>query len=263
MTRLAYSRSGSGEPLVLLHVLGLSRKSWAPVIPALAERFDVVAVDLPGFGESEPLPPDVEPSPVALARCVAELLDQLDLGRPHVAGNSVGGWVALELAHLHPVASLSLVAPAGLWRGNTPRYCRASLLATRWLACRAPAVLIPMMGSAVGRTVVLGQSHGRPWALTPEQARTAVRDMGTSPGFDAVLRATFPRRYVAREPLGMPVGIAFGTRDLVLLPWQSRHLDELPPGTRAQSIPRGGHVPFTDNPEAVAAFVTATAVSPG
>jgi pimeloyl-ACP methyl ester carboxylesterase len=51
MAQLAHSRWGSGEPLVLLHALGLSRKSWAPVIPALAERFDVVAVDLPGFGE--------------------------------------------------------------------------------------------------------------------------------------------------------------------------------------------------------------------
>ena len=259
MARLAHSRSGSGEPLVLLHALGLSRKSWAPVIPALAERFDVVAVDLPGFGGSAPLPPDVEPTPVELARCVAELLDQLGLHRPHVAGNSLGGWVALELAHLRPVASLALVAPAGLWRGGTPLYCRGSLLASRWLAEHAAAVLLPLMGSAAGRTVVLGQSHGRPWAMTPEQARTAVRDMGTAAGYDAVMRATFPRRYVALGALEMPVDIAFGTRDRVLLRRQSRHLDELPPGTRARSIPGGGHVPFADNPEAVAAFVTASA----
>jgi pimeloyl-ACP methyl ester carboxylesterase len=263
MAQLAHSRWGSGEPLVLLHALGLSRKSWAPVIPALAERFDVVAVDLPGFGESEPLPPDVEPTPVALARCVAELIDQLGLGGPHVAGNSLGGWVALELAHLRPLASLALVSPAGLWRGRTPLYCRVSLRATRWLALRAPAVLMPMMGSPAGRTVVLAQSHGRPWAMTPEQARTLLRDMGTSPGFDAVLWATFPRRYVASQPLGMPVSIAFGSRDRVLLRRQSRHLDELPPGTRPQTIPGGGHVPFADNPEAVAAFVTAAAAAPG
>jgi pimeloyl-ACP methyl ester carboxylesterase len=259
MARLAHSRSGSGEPLVLLHALGLSRKSWAPVIPALAERFDVVAVDLPGCGESEPLPPDVEPTPVAVARCVAELIDQLGLGRPHVAGNSLGGWVALELAHLRPVASLALVAPAGLWRGRTPRYCRVSLVVSRWLARRAPGVLLPLMGSAAGRTVVLGQSHGRPWALTADQARTVLRDLGTAPGYDALLRATLPRHYVARTPLDMPVSIAFGTRDRVLLRSQSRHLDELPPGIRAESIPGGGHVPFADNPDAVAAFVIAAA----
>ena len=61
MTTLAFTRSGAGAPLVLLHGIGLSRHSWDPVIPALAGHFDVIAVDLPGFGDSEPLPPEVEP----------------------------------------------------------------------------------------------------------------------------------------------------------------------------------------------------------
>jgi len=65
MTSLAYRRSGSGEPLVLLHPLGSSRQAWDPVAPALARHFDVIAVDMPGFGESAPLPG--EPSPAALA----------------------------------------------------------------------------------------------------------------------------------------------------------------------------------------------------
>jgi pimeloyl-ACP methyl ester carboxylesterase len=127
MARLAFGRSGAGAPLVLLHALGLSRHTWDPVVPALAEHFDVIAVDLPGFGGSEPLPDGVEPSPAALAEAVAELLDELGVAAPHLAGNSLGGWVALELAGIRPVASLTLVAPAGLWRGNTPRYCRVSL----------------------------------------------------------------------------------------------------------------------------------------
>jgi pimeloyl-ACP methyl ester carboxylesterase len=63
MARLAFGRSGAGAPLVLLHALGLSRHTWDPVVPALAELFDVIAVDLPGFGGSEPLPDGVEPSP--------------------------------------------------------------------------------------------------------------------------------------------------------------------------------------------------------
>ena len=56
MATLAYTRSGAGTPLVLLHALGLSRRIWDPVIPALSEQFDVLAVDLPGFGDSAPLP---------------------------------------------------------------------------------------------------------------------------------------------------------------------------------------------------------------
>ena len=59
MTMLAYTRTGAGAPLILLHGIGSSRHAWDPVLPGLAERFDVIAVDLPGFGDSAPLPPGV------------------------------------------------------------------------------------------------------------------------------------------------------------------------------------------------------------
>src|SRR5215467_7499018 len=137
MTTLAFTRSGSGAPLVLLHGIGLTRHSWDPVIPALAGHFDVIAVDLPGFGDSEPMPPQVEPLPAALAAAVAGLLDELGIPAPHVAGNSLGGWVAIELARRRPMASVTLLSPAGLWRGSTPYYCRISLRATRWLSRHA------------------------------------------------------------------------------------------------------------------------------
>ena len=89
-------------------------------MPALAAEFDVLAVDLPGFGESPPLPAGQEPTPAALAAAVAGLLDELGIDRPHVAGNSLGGWVALELAALRPLASVALLSPAGLWPDGTP-----------------------------------------------------------------------------------------------------------------------------------------------
>ena len=124
------TRTGAGAPLVLLHGLGSSRHAWDPVIPALAEQFEVLAVDLPGFGDSEPLPPPVEPTPAALAAAVAGLLDDLGITAPHIAGNSLGGWVALELARIRPPASVTLLSPAGLWRGT--RRC------TAWPACGPP-----------------------------------------------------------------------------------------------------------------------------
>jgi pimeloyl-ACP methyl ester carboxylesterase len=82
MTALAHTRTGAGAPLVLLHGMGSSRRAWDPVIPALAGHFDVIAIDLPGFGDSGPLPPEVEPRPAALAAAVAGLLDDLGITTP-------------------------------------------------------------------------------------------------------------------------------------------------------------------------------------
>ena len=67
MPPLAFTRSGAGAPLVLLHALGLSSRAWDPALPALAARFDVIAVDLPGFGDSAPLYGQAEVPPAMLA----------------------------------------------------------------------------------------------------------------------------------------------------------------------------------------------------
>jgi pimeloyl-ACP methyl ester carboxylesterase len=254
---LAYTRTGAGAPLMLLHGLGSARHVWEPVLPALSVRFDVVAVDLPGFGASAPLL--CEPHPAALAAAVAGLLDDLGLAAPHVAGNSLGGWVALELARIRPVASLTLLSPAGLWPGRPPRYPRISLQLTRWLTRHAARPLSRLVDLGPGRVIVLGQTHGRPARVTPEQARAAIRAMGTCPGFDAALHAAATRRYRSGPPVDAPVTVAFGSRDLLLLRRQARHFGELPPGTTVAPLPGCGHVPTYDDPAAVADLVVATA----
>jgi len=256
MTSLAYRRSGAGEPLVLLHPLGSSRQAWDPVVPALAEKFDVIAVDLPGFGESAPLPG--EPSPAALAAAVGGLLDELGIPAPHVAGNSIGGWVTMELARRRPVASVTLLSPAGLWRGSTPYYCRISLRATRWLARHLTGPVCWLVRFRPGRVLVLGQTHGRPGRLTAAYAQAAVRAFGGCPGFGAVLRATLHRRLLVTEPVGAPVTVAIGGRDR-LLPRSARHTDQLPPGTHAADLPGCGHVPMSDDPGAVTALIVRSA----
>jgi len=261
MTPLAVARTGTGPPLLLLHGLGLTRDSWDPVVPALAERFEVLAVDLPGFGGSPPLPAAVEPSPAALAAAVAGLLDDLGVEPPAVVGNSVGGWVALELAALRPEASLTLLSPAGLWPGGTPRYCRISLRTSRWLSRHAGPLLSWAVGHRWGRVLVLGQTHGRPGRVTPDRARATIHALGTAPGYDATFAATLPRHAVAPPGPAVPVTVAFGSRDLLLLPWQSRHVELLPPGTRVRALPGCGHVPMSDDPAAVAAVILSSAGS--
>jgi alpha-beta hydrolase superfamily lysophospholipase len=92
--RLTYDRTGRGEPLVLLHGRGFSRRCWDPIGDTLAAQRDVIAVDLPGHGDSPRQPKgNTGSAPHDLAVAVAELLDELGLSTAHVAGNSSGGWV--------------------------------------------------------------------------------------------------------------------------------------------------------------------------
>ena len=137
-----------------------------------------------------------------------------------------------------------------------PLYDQASLRITRWLARHATGLLSRLVNYRLGRALVLGQTHGRPFHITPGYARTAIRAMGICPGFDATLKAT-TRGYRSGPPIAAPVTMAFGSRDLLLLRHQSRHLGELPPGARLGSLPHCGHIPMADNPAAVTALITA------
>jgi pimeloyl-ACP methyl ester carboxylesterase len=263
MSEFASTRFGKGEPLVLLHGLGSSRQAWSPVLPALAKHFDVIALDLPGFGQTAPLPAGTEPTPRALAFAVAVALDDLGISRPHLAGNSLGGWVALELAKIRPVRSVTLLSPAGLWRHHTPLYCRASLRLSRWAAGHATRLLNRLVSHSVGRILVLGQTHAHPTRMTPQQASETIGAMGTCPGFDETLRATTARRYLPDHPIQAPVTVAFGGRDLLLLPLQSRQLGALPAGTTTAELPGCGHIPMSDDPAAVADLIQQSAADAG
>jgi pimeloyl-ACP methyl ester carboxylesterase len=119
--RLNHRHSGSGPPYVLIHGLGGEACVWEPVLAEPERRFDVIAVDLPGFGRSPALAEGTVPTPRALAGAVAELLDELGLGAVHAAGNSLGGWVALELARAGRARTVLGVCPAGCGALPWPR----------------------------------------------------------------------------------------------------------------------------------------------
>jgi pimeloyl-ACP methyl ester carboxylesterase len=106
-------RAGTGPPLLLIHGLGLAWRCWKPVLAELEREHDVVAIDLPGFGAAPGLdgtPPTID----ALCDRVEADLDREGLDAVHVAGNSLGGWVALELARRGRGRSVVAFAPAGL-----------------------------------------------------------------------------------------------------------------------------------------------------
>src|SRR4051794_17476706 len=128
---LAYHRRGNGSPLVLVHGLGSQWQVWLPVLEYLAAEHEVVAVDLPGFGESPTLPADDRPTVERLAAVVADFTAGLGLTRPHVAGSSLGGAVALELGRRGAAASVTALAPIGFGSHVEMRYSTTSLRASR------------------------------------------------------------------------------------------------------------------------------------
>src|SRR5262249_53085113 len=114
---LAYERMGSGPPLVRLHGVGHRRQAWGAVLDRLTPHRDVIIADLPGHGESPPLQKG-EPAVEAMLGAVTALLDHLGLERPHVAGNSLGGRLALEAAAAGRGRSATALSPAGFWRNE-------------------------------------------------------------------------------------------------------------------------------------------------
>ncbi|MDQ4127799.1 MAG: alpha/beta hydrolase [Actinomycetota bacterium] len=250
---LRHEVHGSGEPLLLVHGTGSSLRVWDPVVGLLAARRTVIAVDLPGFGLSPPLAPaGPPPTPAGFAVVLADLLRTLGHDAAHVAGNSVGGWTALEMAKLGAARSVVALSPAGLWARRVPLYDELSLRGTRGF-CRLLDPLMPaLLSRPLGRKLAMWQTVAHPERVPPGAAIEFARTFGRSPGFEEHLDATIPERFVGGRSIGVPVTVAFGGRDRLLLRHQSRRREELPPQTRWFELADCGHVPTHDDPVLVA-----------
>ncbi len=255
---LNYHRAGVGEPLALIHGLGSRWQVWEPVLGALAAEREVIALDLPGFGAS-PMPPQGTPAGIgSLTHLVSEFLDELGLERPHVAGNSLGGWLALELAKQGRVASATALSPAGFFNRRESTFARTSLKlmvsGARALAPSADQLLRPPSA----RALAFGQVTARPRRIPPYDAAEAVRAFANAPWFDETLEATsFPERFVGGEHISVPVTIAWGERDRLLLPRQASRARSAIPTADLVMLEGCGHVPTYDDPEQVVTVLLA------
>lgn len=231
---LTQHRGGSGPPLVLLHGLGLSWRWWRPVLGALERRHEVVALDLPGFGASPPLR-DARPTPARLADAVERELDSLGLDAPALVGNSLGGWLALELARRGRAARVVAIAPSGL---ELPPE-RAYVIALNELM---------RLRARVGA----------------REAAREVRTFGRSPGFQATLAWTVGASVPGfLAEVRVPVRIAFGTHDVMLGAFTAPRFAAAIPGAELVPLPGLGHVPMHDDPARVArTILTFTAEPP-
>ena len=243
---------GSGDRLVLLHGIGDTHATWAPVVGALARERTVHVVDLPGFGASPRLPLQSVPE---LARAVADEIG----GTFHVAGSSLGGRIGFELAEMGVARSLTAISPAGFGRGIELRWARVYLTAYH-ASARLGLPLVEALAGRPGFRRIAGAAmfvHGEriPAADLIARARSYVAEPEAY--FDTFEAATGD--HVTRAPGDVPVTVAWGTRD-TLLPYfpQAARARKILPAARHVALPGAGHLAMVDAPERIVELILAT-----
>jgi pimeloyl-ACP methyl ester carboxylesterase len=237
---------GAGEPLLLIHGLGASGAVWDPVLPLLADEREVLVLDMPGFGSAPPLPDGVEPTAANLAAALHAACAERGVERPHVAGNSLGGWVGLEMGRAGWAASVTAISPAGLWRAPLgPRESDVRGLARRLRPLVAGSLLIPAV-----RRRALSTFAACPERIPADAGRELVLGWVDSNGYDGANRAMRTHIFDSEGyPPEVPVTIAWAERDRLVGPPKP---ERRPAGARFLTLPGVGHTPMWDDPELVA-----------
>jgi pimeloyl-ACP methyl ester carboxylesterase len=254
--KVNYDRRGSGTPLVLLHGIGHRWQAWEPVLDLLAAHHEVIAIDLPGFGDS-PVPEGGMPEAMTgTVTAVGQFFDTIDLDHPHVAGNSLGGAIALELAAAGRVASATALSPAGFFTEVERRAAVRTLSFMRATTFQPTTVLRMALRSPVVRAQSFGRLVVHPERLSPERAFGDTMALRRGIGFRAVVKSS--REYSFLGQPTVPVTVAWGDHDRILPPRQADRARERLPNARHVSLPGCGHVPMSDAPDLVAKIVLET-----
>jgi pimeloyl-ACP methyl ester carboxylesterase len=261
--QLNHHRSGTGDPLVLVHGIGSRWQMWEPVLGRLAAHHEVIALDLPGFGASPMPPPGTPPGIASQIALVSEFLAQLGIERPHVAGNSMGGLLALEMAGRGLVRSATALSPAGFASRTEMTYGRASLWLSVRLARRLAGRADTLFATAEGRRLGLSLFLAHPERLTPTEAAENTRALAGAPWFDETLPALRAYQYPEDQAIDVPVTVAWGDKDRLLLPRQARRAAAAIPRARVLLLHGCGHVPTWDDPELVARVILEGAAQSG
>lgn len=246
-----YVRRGVGKPLLLIHGIGSSHRSWDLIIDGLAAGRDVIAVDLPGFGDTPPLAG--ETSIRTLADAVTNFLAENNLTGIDAVGSSMGARLVLELARrggvLGAVVSLD---PGGFWRGWEIPFFYHSVRLSAQLVNGLQPVLPMLTGNPVGRTLLFAQFSARPWNIPAPVALQELRTFTPTPTFTELLDNLAHGEQQQGAPAGslqQPLVIGWGLQDRVCLPNQSKLALSLFPNAHLHWFSACGHFPQLDVPE--------------
>ncbi len=243
-------RRGTGKPLLLIHGLGGSWRSWTPILDGLAAEREVIAVDLPGSGATPPLPGEV--SIATLADAVTAFLATHNLTNVDVVGSSMGARLVLELARRGVVGATVSLDPGGFWRGWERPFFSTSVALSVCLIRLLQPIMPLLTGNPVGRTLLFAQFSAHPWRLSPAVTLNEMRTFAASPSFDELLHSLVAgpdQQGMAPCATRGPIVIGWGRWDRVCIPRQAKRAMQLFPDARLYWFKHSGHFPMWDAPE--------------
>jgi pimeloyl-ACP methyl ester carboxylesterase len=244
-----HTRRGAGKPLLLIHGLGSSRRAWSLIGLTLAEYREVIAIDLPGHGDS--VAQEDSGTFAGQVRSVDAWLDEQGLAGVDMVGSSMGGRIVLELARRGRAGAVVALDPGGFWEGWERHYVYTSLMAMRGLLS-AMAPTIPLVAhSAASRSALLAQLSARPWALSGDLVEGELKAVVVATGFEALTTdlTSGPLQEGPAAPGSGPVTIGWGRHDRLLLPVQAERAAAAFPGSRLHWFDHSGHFPMFDEPD--------------
>jgi pimeloyl-ACP methyl ester carboxylesterase len=249
--------------LVLIHGLGSAGNIWKSLIPKLTPDFTVIAVDLPGHGVAEIDSAELV-DPKSLARAiVSEVSKTHNISEMHVAGNSLGGWIALEMGALAPgkVKSITALAPAGLWSHAPTSQLPPSFFDARILAkisqhfMKLAYNLPPLKAIGYKKITHLWRE------LSFESCRDSVLAMANSKGYMPIWRGIRGRKFESTIPSEVRVSIVFGDYDLTLPEEIAQEKNIAPEHTNWVVVDNCAHVIMWNYPDLTVDFIKKTALS--
>ena len=242
-------REGRGRPLLLVHGLGGSWRSWSPVHSALAGFHEVIAIDLPGHGDS---PTETNSATFAgLAGSLERFILAEGLEDVAAVGSSMGARLVLEMARRGRVGAAVALDPGGFWQGWERPFFGATIGASIKLVRALAPALPAICRTAAGRTALLAQLSARPWALDAALVAGELKSFAATQTFDALVHdlATGPEQIGPSPTSSAPVTIGWGRQDRLCLPAQAKRAVAAFPGAAMHWFERSGHFPLWDQPE--------------
>jgi pimeloyl-ACP methyl ester carboxylesterase len=244
------------EPLVLLHPFALCSQVWTPVLPFLQSYHEVHTLSVPGHHGSDPLPTDYRHSINGALDLLERKLDALGIERAHTVGNSLGGWLAVELARRGRSLSVVAFAPGGGWELGSPEHMRVvrRFQRTRRLLSLGAHMALRLSESSLGRALCLHQAVAHPERLSPEQARLLIERVWRCEVYNDLLEVLHTQ--AVPEPIDVlpcPIKLVWGDQDRVL-PREiyAQRWRRVLPAADWELLKDVGHLPMFDAPREVA-----------